>query len=98
MQQRGARNFIFASRSGMAKEEARELVGALESLGCKVAAPSCDISNEDQFAALLLETEKTMPPIRGVIQASMVLRVSSHLPFSDDTSQANKVRVNSSTR
>ena len=75
----GAKNLIFASRSGLAKEEARVLVGILRERGASVAVYNCDISNAAQLASLLDATSK-MPPIHGVIQGAMVLQVS--LPHS----------------
>ena len=71
----GAKNLIFASRSGLAKEEARVLVKLLKERGATVAVHSCDISNPTHLASLLGATS-SMPPIRGVIQGAMVLQVS----------------------
>ena len=82
MLKHGARSFIFASRSGLAKQEAKDLVAILEAQGAKVAVFNCDISNGVQFDEVLAETGKTMPRIRGVIQSAMVLRVSHMFSFS----------------
>lgn len=81
MTDRGARNLIFASRSGLAKQEARELVKVLKGKGVTVAVHSCDIGDVSQLRYVLEQTSH-MPPIRGVIQGAMVLQVSlwpSHL-------------------
>ena len=75
MADQGAKNLIFASRSGLAKQEARELVGVLEDRGVAVAVHTCDISEASQMRNILEHT-KHMPPIQGVIQGAMVLKVS----------------------
>lgn len=82
MFQHGARNFVFASRSGTANKAASELVEHLGSLGAIVAVFACDVSEESQLDALIAGTaERNMPPIRGVIQAAMVLKVSIDFSF-----------------
>ena len=74
MTDHGARNLIFASRSGVAKQEASELVKVLKEKGVTVAVYSCDIGDASQLAYNLAQTDH-MPPIRGVIQGAMVLQV-----------------------
>ena len=77
MVRHGARNLIFASRSGLAKQSAMELVVDLESKGVKVATFKCDVSKVKELDSLLAQSADTMPPIRGVIQAAMVIKVST---------------------
>ena len=72
----GARNLIFASRNGLAKKSARLLVNDLKRKGAKVAVFNCDVSNSQQLDNLLEQSTATMPPIRGVIQAAMVIENS----------------------
>ena len=72
----GARNLIFASRSGLARKSARLLVKDLEHKGAKIAVFSCDVSDLHQLDKLLAQSMETMPPIRGVIQAAMVIKNS----------------------
>lgn len=74
MTDHGARHLIFASRSGVAKQEASELVKVLKEKGITVAVYSCDIADASQLAYSLAQTHH-MPPIRGVIQGAMVLQV-----------------------
>lgn len=76
MTEHGARNLIFANRSGLATKEARDLVEKLKLKGATVAVYSCDVSKSGDLATLIAEASKFMPPVRGVIQAAMVLRVS----------------------
>ena len=75
MMEHGARNFVFASRSGLSKQSAKDLVSLLESRGARVAVFNCNASMEDQVDGMVSECKKTLPPIRGVIQGAMVLRV-----------------------
>ena len=74
MTDHGARHLIFASRSGVAKQEANELVKVLKEKGVTVAVYSCDIGDPSQLAYSLAQTDH-MPPIRGVIQGAMVLHI-----------------------
>ena len=71
----GAKNIVFANRSGDTKQGAKETVQALEARGAKVAIYSCDVSNMSHVSDMVTKVSEDMPPIRGVIQAAMVLRV-----------------------
>ncbi|KAI9892063.1 MAG: Type I Iterative PKS [Vezdaea aestivalis] len=73
---RGARNLILLSRSGATSDAAKELVSELEAGNVRVATPTCDITKEESLAMTLEECAHTMPPVKGCIQASMVLRDS----------------------
>lgn len=42
--------------------------------GVRVATPRCDVSSESSLKSVLDECAKTMPPIRGCINAAMVLQ------------------------
>ena len=72
----GAKNLIFANRSGVAKQEALDTVATLREKGAKVDVHSCDVSSAASLNQLLTKSSTTMPPIRGVIQGAMVLKVS----------------------
>ncbi|KAL2004487.1 hypothetical protein VTN00DRAFT_3459 [Thermoascus crustaceus] len=74
MTDHGARNLIFANRSGLSKEEARYTVDQLQQRGVKVKVYSCDVSKSEQVSKLVNESSTSMPPIRGAIQGAMVLR------------------------
>ncbi|KAI4863957.1 putative polyketide synthase [Hypoxylon rubiginosum] len=73
MVSQGARNLIFISRSGAASSEAKELVDELRGDGVTVEILALDITNNDALQAGLENAMKTMPPVRGIIQAAMVL-------------------------
>jgi NADPH:quinone reductase-like Zn-dependent oxidoreductase len=80
MLERGARNFIFASPSGLDKEKAKIGVKGLQDRGAKVAVFKSDVSNMDDVVLMLKGCEGRMPPIRGMIHAAMVPKVSRTFP------------------
>ncbi|KAL8846747.1 MAG: hypothetical protein Q9221_008190 [Calogaya cf. arnoldii] len=72
---RGARYLILLSRSGATSETSVELINKLRIMGVQVEAPACDITVLAALSATLSKCAENMPPVRGVIQASMVLQV-----------------------
>lgn len=72
---RGAKNLVLLSRFGPQKESAFALIEELEAMGVHVRAPPCDVAVTDSLSAALAICAQTMPPIKGVIQGAMVLRV-----------------------
>ncbi|KAI0379259.1 hypothetical protein F5Y04DRAFT_290474 [Hypomontagnella monticulosa] len=83
--QQGARNLILLSRSGTNSTTAKGFIEALEARGAHVAAPACDITNEAVLRAAVGECLLTMPPIKGCIQASMVLHEAPFEALSFDS-------------
>ena len=79
MIEHGARNLIFANRSGLARQDAKDAVQILQAKGARVVVYPCDVCESAQLDNLIAQSSKDMPPIRGVIQSAMVLRVGS--PF-----------------
>jgi hypothetical protein len=78
MVKHGARNLIFVSRSGTSRTESQALVDELEAAGANIRVLACDVVDEDKLQNALGAALAELPPIRGVIQASMVLEVRSH--------------------
>ncbi|KAL7935483.1 fatty acid synthase S-acetyltransferase [Trichoderma chlorosporum] len=79
----GARFLIILSRSGPSNAESRDLVKELESSGVTIKCPKCDISNAGALQRALDEClAQGMPPVKGCIQASMVLRDAMFLNMS----------------
>lgn len=67
----GARHLLILSRSGRTDP----FVTGLQKRGCVVRIHSCDVADESQLHAVLQQChEDNMPPIRGIIQAAMVLK------------------------
>ncbi|EDN95526.1 hypothetical protein SS1G_11404 [Sclerotinia sclerotiorum 1980 UF-70] len=74
MADRGAKHLILLGRSGATSQAALEFVAEMELKGIAIAAPPCDVTDEVALLAVLDMCSKTMPPIKGCIQGSMVLR------------------------
>lgn len=74
----GARNLILTSRSAAAGGKAASFVTELQEAypGANVKAVGCDVSNEEDLAAALRSWAGELPPVRGVVQAAMVLEDS----------------------
>ena len=72
-----ARNLILLGRSDSSKygKETTAFLKDLRARGVQVATPPCDVGDTDSLASALQECSKTMPPIKGCFQASMVLEV-----------------------
>lgn len=80
MMERGARRFAFLSRSGTDSKQAAILVKDVETAGAEVQVIRGDATSKDDVDRAL----KSIPaeyPIRGVVNAAMVLRVSQDLGF-----------------
>ncbi|KAK2742657.1 Type I Iterative PKS [Onygenales sp. PD_40] len=73
MVERGARNLILLSRFGVRTDQAKLLVEELGEKGIVVATPACDIAEESVLRDVLEGCMKTMPRVKGCIQASMAL-------------------------
>ncbi|TVY80408.1 Highly reducing polyketide synthase azaB [Lachnellula suecica] len=74
MAQRGAKNLILLSRSGPASQSAAKLLTELRNIGVRVEAPKCDVSSRDSLKDVLSTFAKSMPPIEGCVQGTMVLK------------------------
>jgi NAD(P)-dependent dehydrogenase (short-subunit alcohol dehydrogenase family) len=75
MADNGARTLIFVNRSGLSSAAAQETAGDLKKKGVCVIVYACDISDSKQVEKMVSELARDAPPIRGVIQSAMVLRV-----------------------
>jgi NAD(P)-dependent dehydrogenase (short-subunit alcohol dehydrogenase family) len=75
MTRKGARYLILPSRSGAQTEVASEAMRELREAGVTVEAPVCDAASLEDLSAMLHTFQGTMPPIKGCINAAMVLEV-----------------------
>lgn len=75
MVDRDAKNFILLSRKKVYSEQILVFLNTLKAKGANVSTPPCDITDEHALEAVLAECAASMPPVRGCIQASMVLKV-----------------------
>jgi acyl transferase domain-containing protein/NADPH:quinone reductase-like Zn-dependent oxidoreductase/SAM-dependent methyltransferase len=72
---RGAKNMILLSRVVSKKWY---LVNQIQQAGCRVKVISCDVSNAASLKqALNLCAKEQFPPVRGVVQTTMILNVST---------------------
>ncbi|KAI0100989.1 fatty acid synthase S-acetyltransferase [Nemania sp. FL0031] len=80
MADRGAKYLIILSRSGPASQTAVKLVEELRARGLRVSTPRCDVSSVTQLSAALdnalINSTPAWPPIKGCINATMVLQDS----------------------
>ena len=73
----GAKNLIVLSRSASSSNKTGTLVAELQEVGCRAMPVSCDVADEaDLTKALRKCKEEGLPPVRGIVQAAMVLQVS----------------------
>lgn len=75
MLKHGARNFIFASRSGTDKQKSKDTIALLRDQGARVHVSRCDISSSDDLDRLLKDCAREMPTIRGMIHGALVSKV-----------------------
>ena len=79
--QQGARHIVVASRSGPHGRGIQSLGDELNALGASLNVYTCDTAKQDEPKRVIDTDATSMPPICGVIQAAMVLRVC-RLPLS----------------
>lgn len=76
MPERGAKNLILVSRSGIKTEKAEQAVQNLIRQGVNVEVCRCDVADQQSVEQDLVPLLARMPPARGVVYGAMVLRVS----------------------
>ena len=87
MAEHGAKNIILASRSGKTQNDTMELVQSLSLNGVRVEVCQCDVANEADVRLLISDSEKDLPPIRGIIHGAYVNKVCLHPSFKRTTKQ-----------
>lgn len=87
--EKGTRNLVLISRSGPVSEEARDTIARLEKSGVTIHAAACDVTDRAALAALLEEVAGSLPPLKGVVHAAMV--VDDGLVRSLDQNQVRRV-------
>ncbi|KAL9011376.1 MAG: hypothetical protein Q9173_003774, partial [Seirophora scorigena] len=74
MAERGAKNLVYLSRSGSANAQAKSIIRDLHSAGVATRILRCDITQESDVNAAI---SQILIPIKGVIQAAMVVNDST---------------------
>ena len=77
MLQRGARNFLFMSRSGDSKPAARSLVNDLKAEGANVHVVAGDVCTASEVQNLVDTALQRCGAVGGVVQAAMALDVKT---------------------
>ena len=93
----GAKSLILISRSGMDATEATNAVEALKRPGVVVTVRKCDVTDMDSLSSVLHGCAHSLPPIRGVVQGAMVLKVRLGTVFLA-SSKATKLGADSNTQ
>lgn len=70
----GAKNVVVLSRTASKHAESSPAVQLLCAQGCNVQAHDCDAADPESLSLALDWVRTKMPPVRGVVQAAMVLR------------------------
>ncbi|KAF4914963.1 Highly reducing polyketide synthase alt5 [Colletotrichum fructicola] len=76
MTKRGARNLVLLSRTGPTRKSAQALMAELKSKGVMVSCPAADVTDAAALRKALDDVSAEMPPVKGCIQAAMVLKAT----------------------
>jgi len=78
MVERGAKNVVLLSRSGITTSKVKELIEESIRTGAQITVKRCDVSNSESVASLISNELLDMPEVKGVVHAAMVLHVKPH--------------------
>jgi len=74
--QRGCKHIVTMSRTGLKSSTAQSLVKEMQANGTSLHILECDVSDAKSVKSSLDDIKASAPPIRGIIQAAMVLQDS----------------------
>ncbi len=69
----GARHLILLSRNGPQSDQAQAAMRDFEAQGVELHVAKVDVSNLEQVETLFSQIKATMPPLKGIMHAAMVL-------------------------
>ena len=72
---RGAGHVVLLSRTGKMTPELQTLSEQCKALGGTIHVHGCDVASASDVSRLVGSLQRTLPPIKGVIHAAMVLKV-----------------------
>jgi enoyl-[acyl-carrier-protein] reductase (NADH) len=72
---KGAKTIVLVSRSGSMTGRVKELVDELGAVGANIVVRPCNVVNKAEVEELITSGLEGLPPIRGVVHGTMVLRV-----------------------
>lgn len=73
---KGAKHIVLVSRSGSVTGRVKELVDELGAMGANILVRRCNVVNKAEVDELVSSELRELPPVRGVVHGTMVLRVS----------------------
>lgn len=73
MSQNGAINMVLVSRSGPKTDEEKAVIEKMKARGVNVMLPKCDVSKKEDVDRMFADIKKSMPPVKGIQHAAMVL-------------------------
>lgn len=76
---KGARHIVLVSRSGSVTGKVKELVDELSAVGAEIVVRRCNVADKEEVNNLIATGLEGLPPVRGVVHGTMVLRVSRFL-------------------
>ena len=71
----GARHILILSRRKVSAEKLRLIGEDLVAHGARLYTEACDISDEENVLEVASRCQATLPPVKGVVQAAVVLQV-----------------------
>ena len=73
LSEHGARHLALLSRRGAASPEAEAALERFAAAGIEVRAIACDVSDPAAVRSALAELDQSLPPLRGIVHAAMVI-------------------------
>jgi NADP-dependent 3-hydroxy acid dehydrogenase YdfG/acyl carrier protein len=73
MADKGARHIVLVGRNGATTEEARSTILALRDRGIEIVIEHADVGKRNDLVQVIDHITASMPPLRGVVHAAMVL-------------------------
>ncbi|BBP00751.1 type I polyketide synthase [Sulfuriferula nivalis] len=70
---KGARHLVLISRRGPQSVETLASIAQLKEQGVQVYATACDVTDYQALSMLLQHIASTMPPLKGIVHAAMVI-------------------------
>ena len=70
---KGARYVVLVGRRGATSDEAKRAIGRLKKAGVTVKIAQADVSREEDVIRVLDEIRVSMPALRGIVHAAMVI-------------------------
>ncbi len=69
----GGQNVVLVGRHGAESEETKNALESLQSTGARIVVTKADVTSVEQVADILTQIDRTMPPLKGIFHAAMVL-------------------------